>query len=277
MNELVKNPLVSVRVLAYNHEKYIAECLEGIVSQKTDFPFEVIIGEDCSTDRTREICRDYKAKYPNLINLIESETNLGAHLNGERTIAAYRGKYIAWCDGDDYWTDPYKLQKQVDILERREDISICFHKVKIINETENLPPIISNPHQKTVSTIYDLAYINFIHAPSVMFRNNLFEPQNEILRNIPARDYAVHLLNASKGDIYFINEVMAVYREHRGSVWASKPLKERHNLHLKTQDAILGLFNRQVDEIILHSKAMYLYDLYRNYKETDGLSEVKKY
>ncbi|HPP38791.1 MAG TPA: glycosyltransferase, partial [Candidatus Kapabacteria bacterium] len=90
MSNLVNNPLVSVRILTYNHEKYIAQCIEGIVSQKTNFPFEIIIGEDCSTDATRQICRNYKEKYPDIINLIENERNLGVVANGERTIAAYR-------------------------------------------------------------------------------------------------------------------------------------------------------------------------------------------
>lgn len=277
MSNLVNNPLVSVRILTYNHEKYIAQCIEGIVSQKTNFPFEIIIGEDCSTDATRQICRNYKEKYPDIINLIENERNLGVVANGERTIAAYRGKYIAWCDGDDYWIDDYKLQKQIDILERNPNIAVCFHPVKIIYEESNQKPIISNPQQKQISTIYDLAFGNFMHSPSVVFRHGLFDTNLDILKTIPARDYAVHLLNASKGDIFFINDVMAVYREHPKSAWTSKTLQDRHLGHINTLDMMTGLFNSQIDDIFTFVKATYYFDLFTKLKNYSYASEVKQY
>ncbi len=277
MNNLVNNPLVSIRVLAYNHEKYIAQCIEGIISQKTNFPFEIIIGEDCSTDATRQICRNYKEKYPEIINLIENERNLGVVANGERTIAAYRGKYIAWCDGDDFWIDEYKLQKQINVLEQNSNLAVCFHSVKIIYEESNQKPIISNPQQKQISTIYDLAFGNFIHSPSVVFRRGLYDANLEILKTIPARDYAVHLLNASKGDIFFINEVMAVYREHPKSAWTSKTLKDRHLGHIKTLDMMTGLFNSQIDNIFTFVKANYYYDLFSKLKNFTEINEVKQY
>jgi len=277
MSNLVNNPLVSVRVLTYNHGKYIAQCIEGIVSQKTNFPFEIIIGEDCSTDETRQICRNYKEKYPEIINLIENERNLGVVANGERTIAAYRGKYIAWCDGDDYWIDENKLQKQIDILERNPNFAICFHPVKIIYEGSDQKSIISNPQQKQISTIYDLAFNNFIHSPSVVFRRGLYDTNLEVLKTIPARDYAVHLLNASKGDIFFINEVMAVYREHPKSAWTSKSLQERHLGHIKTLDMMTGLFNSQIDEIFTFVKANYYFDLFNKLKSYNDINEAKIY
>ncbi len=277
MEKLVENPLVSVRVLTYNQENYIAQCLDGILSQKTDFPFEVIIGEDCSTDNTRAICRSFKEKFPHIINLIENDTNLGPVGNGERTIAAYRGKYVAWCDGDDAWSDPHKLQKQVDILERHSNIAICFHPVKIIYEGSDKPPYISNPSQKQISTIYDLALNNFIHSPSVLFRRGLYDVNLELLKTDIARDYAVHLLNASKGDIYFINEVMAIYREHPKSAWTSKSLLQRQLAHIKTLDMLTGLFNKQIDDIFTYVKSIYYLDIFNLNKKLYPVSELKQY
>lgn len=123
-------PLLSVVTITYNHEPYIAKCIEGVLMQKVNFPMEFIIAEDCSTDGTRAICEEYAAKYPELIRLITSETNIGYNPNELRAMKAAKGKYIAYCEGDDYWTDPLKLQKQVDFLESHSDYSVCFHRCR---------------------------------------------------------------------------------------------------------------------------------------------------
>ncbi|MBP5322509.1 MAG: glycosyltransferase [Bacteroidaceae bacterium] len=122
------SPLVSVVTITYNHAPYIAKCIEGVVMQQVDFPMEFIIAEDCSTDGTRAICEEYAAKYPDLIRLITSERNVGYNPNELRAMRAARGKYIAYCEGDDYWTEPQKLQRQVDFLESHPDYSVCFHR-----------------------------------------------------------------------------------------------------------------------------------------------------
>jgi len=117
-------PLVTVRTSTYNHGPYIRECIEGVLAQKTDFPFELIIGEDFSTDGTREIVFEYAKKYPDIIRVITADYNVGAKANGRRCIQVARGKYMAICEGDDYWHDPDKLQRQVDILEADPEVSL---------------------------------------------------------------------------------------------------------------------------------------------------------
>ncbi|MBN2466214.1 glycosyltransferase [candidate division WOR-3 bacterium] len=112
-----KDPLVSVHMLTYNHEPYIAQAIEGVLMQETDFPFELVIGEDCSTDRTREIVLAFQKKHPETVRVITSERNVGPSANELRTDKACRGKYLAYCEGDDYWHHPLKLQKQTDYLE----------------------------------------------------------------------------------------------------------------------------------------------------------------
>jgi glycosyltransferase involved in cell wall biosynthesis len=119
-------PLVSVSMVTYNQAHYISQAIECVLRQKTDFPFELVIGEDCSTDGTREIVFEYQRKYPDVIVVITSDSNVGATENGMRTTGACRGKYIAMCDGDDYWHHPYKLQKQVDYLERHPKCGMVF-------------------------------------------------------------------------------------------------------------------------------------------------------
>lgn len=131
------NPLVSICCITYNHAQFIRKCLDGFLMQKTDFPIEILIHDDCSTDGTTEIIREYEAKYPDLIfPLYEEENQYQQGKAAEIDFYNYRrarGKYIAYCEGDDYWTDPLKLQKQVDFLEANPEYSVCFHNYKIFN------------------------------------------------------------------------------------------------------------------------------------------------
>jgi len=130
----VEEPLVSVCVITYNHEPYIRKSIDCVLAQETKFPFELVIGEDCSTDGTREIVFDYQKKYPDIIRVVTSNKNVGAHKNNLRTEKACRGKYMAFCDGDDYWHHPRKLQKQVDYLESHPEcglVSSASHRFHV--------------------------------------------------------------------------------------------------------------------------------------------------
>lgn len=127
------NPLVSIVCITYNHELYLRKALDSFLMQETTFPVEIVLAEDCSTDGTRFICEEYAAKYPNCINYIWSETNVGAVANERRAIAAARGKYIATCEGDDYWTDSKKLQRQVDFMEAHPECSVTWHRYRILD------------------------------------------------------------------------------------------------------------------------------------------------
>ena len=126
---LSKNPVVSVKMITYNHELYIAQAIEGVLTQETDFPIELVIGEDCSTDRTREIVLEYQRKHPEIIRVIISDKNVGMHKNGQRTQKVCRGKYVAFCEGDDYWHHPLKLQKQVDYLEAHPECGLVHSDI----------------------------------------------------------------------------------------------------------------------------------------------------
>lgn len=133
----VPQPLVSIRTATYNHGAYIKQCIEGVLIQKTTFPIEFIIGEDYSNDETREIVFQYAKKYPDTIRVITADYNVGSKANGRRCIRACRGKYMAICEGDDYWTDPLKLQKQVDFLEANSEYGMCYTQCKRFNEELN--------------------------------------------------------------------------------------------------------------------------------------------
>ena len=131
---LSKTPLVSVHMITYNHEPYIAEAIEGVLMQETDFPIELIIGEDCSTDRTAEIVIEYQKKHPDIIRIITSDKNVGAHKNGWRAEKACRGKYVAYCEGDDFWIHPKKLQMQVDYLEAHPECGLVDSDYRVVDQ-----------------------------------------------------------------------------------------------------------------------------------------------
>lgn len=131
-------PVVSIVSITYNHEKFISKMIEGVLMQQTTFPIELIVAEDCSTDRTRDIILEYQKTHPELIKVIISDKNIGAAANERRAILAAKGKYIAFCEGDDYWTEPLKLQRQVDFLEKNPGYCVCFHRCNHYNDESNV-------------------------------------------------------------------------------------------------------------------------------------------
>lgn len=219
-NNVIKHtpkPMVTIRTSTYQHGKYIKQCIEGVLSQKTDFPIEFIIGEDFSTDGTREIVMEYAKKYPNIIRVITADYNVGMKANGFRCIREMRGKYIALCEGDDYWTDPNKLQKQVDFLEKHKDYSFCFHQVKVTYENNEKDDFIF-PDVDDISwyTHGELLKTNYIPTNSILYRNNKVL---DFPDDIAPGDWYLHLYNAQFGKIKFMKKVMSVYRKHHGGVW----------------------------------------------------------
>jgi len=257
---LSKDPLVSVIMITYNHEPYIAQAIQGVLIQKTDFPIELIIGEDCSTDRTREIVFDYQKKYPEQIRVITSVKNVGMMNNSNRTLASCRGNYIALCEGDDYWTDPHKLQKQVDFLEDNPDFAICFHNMQIIYEGKPHLNRISNTRQKEITTINNLAYGNYIYTASCIFRNNLHEIP-DWFHQCPVGDYPLHLLNAQYGRIKFIDEIMGVYRVHQGGIWENKSYSYRLEESIKMLEIIRTKFDKKINKTLNSNLYNYSYKL----------------
>jgi glycosyltransferase involved in cell wall biosynthesis len=208
-------PLVSVRVITYNHGRFLRECLDGIMAQVTSFPFEVVIGEDCSTDGTRLICQEYQARYPDQIRLLLHAQNVGAQTNARLAREACTGKYIAFCEGDDYWTDPSKLQQQVDFLEAHPAYVLCFHNCWMKFEQDPGRAMeLFQTYIKTDYAIPDLIGKWLIPTASVVFRNHLLTEYPEWLRNAVVGDTPFFILLASFGQLKLLPGVMAVYRRH---------------------------------------------------------------
>lgn len=220
MNKL--KPLVSVCVQTYQHVNYIGQCLEGILMQKTDFKFEIILGEDESQDGTRQICVDYAQKYPEIINLFlrsrKDVIYIGSKPTGRfnfiENMKASTGKYLAICEGDDFWTDPLKLQKQVDFLENNLDYSLCFHPCKTLKEI-NGELILTKQLWKGIDYRYSfqnlLTYWN-IPTASLMIRKDYKMDFPKWFSQVASGDIALVMLYFEKGNFKLLKDYMSVYR-----------------------------------------------------------------
>jgi len=215
---------VSVALVTYNHEKYIADAIESVLKQQVDFDYEIIIGDDCSSDRTRNIILAFKKRYPYKFKLVFSKTNQG-HFGREniiQTINACSGDYVAYLDGDDFWTSTNKLQLQVDLMEKYPEYSSCFHSVKRIYEDGHSDYFVP-PGRKITYSIDDvLTNFTFIHTASFMFRRESLGGLPHWFSSITIKvdDWTLYVLCARNGPIAYINENMAIYRKHQLGLWS---------------------------------------------------------
>lgn len=230
---------VSICMITYNHEPYIAEAINGVVMQKCDFPIELVIGEDCSTDSTRKICEEYADNF-SLIKLLPSERNIGMFNNFNRTLQSCTGKYIAICEGDDYWIDEYKLQKQVDFLENNEDFGVVHADCNIFYQDKNKWEYNANknltnsiPYSNRKEIFYRLIDSNYkIRTATVIFRKDLLakiEP-NEI--RFLMGDTPRWLDFSQITNIKYFNEVFSVYRILKESASHSKNIINNIDFYL---------------------------------------------
>lgn len=259
----MKNIKVSIICNTYNHEKYIRNALESFVAQKTNFDFEILVHDDASTDRTVEIVREYAEKYPALIKPIYQKENQHSQGIPVSTIYQYpriKGKYVAFCEGDDYWTKEDKLQKQFDILEKDFSCIMVSHNTKRISVDGNeidfmiedmldgyvLPRDIIHKTKKNP------------HFSSLMCRSELLKEERPEFFKLTTGDNALRCWALTKGKIYFINEVMSAYRVNTPNGWTNRMSKD-HKKHIQyTQDVI---------------KFLEKYDEYTNYIYRDCIKE----
>ncbi len=255
-NHVGKSQVVSVCVQAYMHENFIHQCLDSIIEQETNFDFEILIGEDNSSDRTREICMEYATKYPNKIRLFLHDRSNVIYINDKPTgrynflfnLKEANGKYIAFCEGDDYWIDKQKLQKQFDLLEKNNKMSSCTHNVYQVFS--------KNDYSFSEKKIY--CQLNFkklyledllanryslFHTSSFMFRTELLSFPNLLMEAISG-DMTIFNIIAQHGAIGVIPEFMSVYRDHSGGITKT----QEHMQYLaKNKIHILQLFDKYFD------------------------------
>jgi glycosyltransferase involved in cell wall biosynthesis len=213
-------PMVSVLMVTYNQDSYIRAAMESVIMQEVAFEYEIVIGEDYSTDQTRTILLEYQQKYEKKIRLLFHEKNLGVSRNWEYTMHQCCGKYIAILEGDDYWTNPHKLQKQVDFMEAHPDFSMCFHNARILYEGSASPPAshLMTEEIKPEFTLSDVTGKWQVATASVMYRRALMPDLPAWVHDTVVVDLPLFATLASRGRVGFLNEEMSVYRVNSGGV-----------------------------------------------------------
>lgn len=269
-------PLVSICCITYNHENYIRDAIEGFLMQKTTFPIEILIHDDASTDKTADIIREYEKKHPDIIKPIyqkENQYSKGVKINQEFNFPRAQGKYIALCEGDDYWTDPLKLQKQVDFMEENKDCSMCFHrsKIELFNNHKNIVKNqklgeYSKNHNQTFFPKNKFFYEGGSSAPtaSMIFKSKYIQSLPEWYFNSPVGDTPLKLILSQKGKIGFLNDVMAIRRIGLPGSWNDRVRdgKEEEIKYLNGMIKMLIKFNK-------HSSGKYFRDVFRQMVKYD--------
>lgn len=252
-NKLINEvPLVSINCLVYNHEPYLRDCFEGFVIQKTDFPFEILVHDDASTDKSALIISEYTEKYPSLFLPIyqkENQYSKGVKVSDTFQYPRAKGKYIALCEGDDYWTDPMKLQKQVDFLEANPEYGLVYSKVKVYKECLN---DISSELGSEVRSLNELICSNRIPTLSTCFKKDLLisyiNGRNNYKDVWLVRDYPMWIYFFANSKIHFFNEYFGVYRELINSASHSTDI----NKNILFIDTILDIQLYFIDKYSIH-------------------------
>jgi glycosyltransferase involved in cell wall biosynthesis len=215
-------PVVSVVLRTYDHAAWIAQAIESVLIQRAPFPFELVIGEDCSADGTRAIVQDYARGHPDTIRAVLPERNLGHGEILRRTLAQARGRYVAYLDGDDYWTSPAKLARQVDFLERNRECPSCFHDVSLVYDHAGIPSGTVSP--RLAEARFGLEQIVkecFVPAPSMLFRREVGEQLPGWVFESAWIDWLIHIRAAQRGPLGYLPQALAAYRVHRRGMFSA--------------------------------------------------------
>lgn len=245
------DPLVSICCLTYNHENFIKQTIESFLIQKTSFPIEIIIHDDASTDNTQKVIMEYVSKYPDLIKTIFQKENM--YSKGERSFFGHyifpsvRGKYIALCEGDDYWIDALKLEKQINFLKNNPDCSICFHASRHIDENEQLRSFIHRPLiiPKNLKFSIRSAILGgggFMTTNSIVFVSSYLKDLPSYYYKAPVEDLPLMLVLATYGSIGYLKDIMSVYRLRTEGSWSTK-MNYSKEMRRKHHRAIVKMFH----------------------------------
>lgn len=287
MHDKVNNdntPYVAVWMLTYNHEKYIAQAIEGVLNQKADFKIKLFIGEDCSKDNTRNICLSYEEKYPDKVKLISTRVN-NINTNSENIRLACMesgAKYIAICEGDDYWTDPYKTQKQVTLLDAHPECTMSFSAVASVNDEADLVDNVSWPEiRKNIITIEDiiLSHKHLVPSVTLIFRNILPKQMPQFHIESLSKDVSVVTMLAMEGNAAYLPDVTAVYRVHRGGITKSEQhIRESDIALTKLLNSINKHYDYKHDKIF---RKRFLHDakiaLIFGARDKNGIEKIRHY
>ena len=259
-----EHPLVSIQCMVYNHEPYLRQCLDGFVMQRTNFKFEAIVHDDVSTDGSAAIIREYAEKYPDIIKPIYETENQYSKKDGslDRIMReACNGKYIAICEGDDYWIDPLKLQKQVDFLDANPEYSMCFHNAFYLMYESREVCIFCQKYRSDIDISAVDAISNWT-APtaSMPYRSQLYQEYPTELVEIYSGDYSLFLIMFARGKVRYMDHIMSVYRRTEKGITSTVDMKFAYSEHIRFLVSY-NLFTKGRYNSIINERVRYLNDL----------------
>jgi glycosyltransferase involved in cell wall biosynthesis len=277
MNE----PLVSIMVITYNQEQFISDAIESFIEQKCKFPFEIVIGDDCSADNTQNIIREYSSKYPTLIKPILNPVNLGPLPNAINVLEHCTGKYIALCEGDDFWIDPLKLQKQVDFLEQNNEYVLSFHNVIAVNVIDDKRTRTEIKQELFKTKSEEIPVEHPTHTSSMLFRN--------VIRNFPGNfdkiisgDSYLQFILARYGKSTFQKNIYPnIRRRHPQSVWSYKDQEYKIEQGIFLYEKLLDIAINQkevkyLNKILIKHRIRYVKYLWTNLRKRESVVALKR-
>jgi len=252
-NNKNKTPLVSINCITYNHAKFVRQTLEGFLMQKTNFDFEILIHDDASTDDTAKIIQEYEKKYPQKIKPIyqtENQYSKNVSIFREFQYPRVKGKYIALCEGDDYWIDPLKLQKQVNIMESNDSLSMSCHNALMLWENKQKQPRLFAPDVlPTILKMEDILSDWVIPTASMLFRSDIIKILPNWSDRVINGDFFLQLWCAHHGDIHYSDELMSVYRKDlHGDNFTATVLYE-NKFRFEKFFELLDMFNKETEYV----------------------------
>lgn len=254
----MSNPKLSVMLVSYNHEPYIQQAIESILMQEVSFDYEIVMADDSSDDATRRILEGYRSKFPSKFRFIGSDGNVGITRNYQRAFKACRGEYIAVMEGDDYWTSPHKLSRQVEFLHEHRECSFCFNR--FLTSSEPAGRFVAQPFFEVnqpfaLLTIDQLIRDNFVgNFSTCMYRKEVVSRIDENLYEMKVYDWMFNIMNARLGMIGYLPQIMSVYRLHSSGTWSGKPLEEKLGETLLLIDEYNQYLNHEFDGDFQHHK-----------------------
>lgn len=266
----MNRPMVSVCIISFNQEDYISEAVQGVLNQRTDsFELEIVVGDDCSSDRTLERLKQFQMANPSTIRFSERKANLGMHGNWEQTIKDCKGDFIAILEGDDRWDDPLKLEKQVNLLQQNPDASACFSNAKVLLDDGTFSAydyVDRYGKDLNAEAFYELNF-NPIPTCTTLFRSAFFQGFPQVYYTSPFADWILHTLLMQKGPYVYLNETSSSYRKHDGGVWSGVRKEKQLKNKLLALQIIEGLVEEGFKHKIRNAQKLQLHELLYFYRE----------
>jgi glycosyltransferase involved in cell wall biosynthesis len=272
-------PVVSIFCITYNHENFVRDAIEGFLFQETTFPVEIYVHDDASTDKTAAIIEEYARRYPPLFNTVLSKQNRFSHEGFAfffEHLARQRGEFVALCEGDDRWISPFKLEKQVQLLEANPQASGCFHLAHVVDEQGNLRDTYPPPQYRRARTIEDISFNYWLPTCSLAYRADAAPHNFAWAIGLAMGDVPLLAELCSRGPLLFVDETFAIYRQHVGGSWSQRSSEDKIRATIELYDRAEMRFGKRCLWKMRKARKNYYADLFGKLMDRNAYFEALK-